>query len=199
MEPEELGRRYDALAFAWRRDMEGSEYGLGYLLRAIALCARRRCALDAGCGAGGRMINELLLAGFRVTGLDVSGVMIELARAAHPTVHFKQADICAWEATERYDLVLAWDSTFHVPHAAQRRVVDRLCRTLEAEGVLLFTAGCRDGEIVGEMGGQQLYYSSLAAHEYVHIVTDAGCDCVLLERDQYPEEHIVVLAVRRGP
>jgi trans-aconitate methyltransferase len=178
--------------------MEGSDYGVAYLRRGIGLCTNRNRALDVGCGAGGRMVHELLHAGFDVTGLDVSARMLAIAGQAHPSVQFEQADICTWQPPQTYDLVLAWDSTFHVPHAAQRGVIEKLCRCLAPGGVLLFTSGTRDGEIHGEMEGQTLYYSSLDTPETLRILAESGCDCVLLERDQYPEEHVVVLALRRA-
>jgi SAM-dependent methyltransferase len=197
LEPLELGRRYDVLAPSWAREMVGSDYGVAYLRRAIALCASRRQALDVGCGTGGRMIDELLRAGLEVTGLDVSAGMLERARQAHPSVRFVRLDFRDWPAVPAYDLVVAWDSIFHVPHGSQREVVDRLCRSLVPGGVLLFTAGGHNGEIHGEMGGERFYYSSLDAHEYLRILSDASCDCILLERDQHPEDHLVVLATRR--
>jgi hypothetical protein len=61
---------------------------------------------------------------------------------------------------------------------------------------VLFTAGGIDGEVTGAMGGQTFYYSSLDVEEYLHVLKARGCRCVLLERDQYPEEHVVLIGVR---
>jgi hypothetical protein len=41
-----------------------------------------------------------------------------------------------------------------------------------------------------------MYYSSLADREYVRLVGDAGCQCLLLERDQYPLHHLVIIAIK---
>lgn len=46
------------------------------------------------------------------------------------------------------------------------------------------------------MCGQNFYYSSLAEEEYLRILKDMGCTCVLLERDQYPEEHVVFIGTK---
>jgi hypothetical protein len=83
-----------------------------------------------------------------------------------------------------------------VPYAAQRRVVVKLCGALAGGGVILFTAGGVDGEIRGQMHGQEFYYSSLAEEEYLRAMKEGGCRCVLMQRYQYPEEHVVFIGAK---
>jgi hypothetical protein len=71
-----------------------------------------------------------------------------------------------------------------------------LCGALAKGGVILFTAGGVDGEITGRMCGQNFYYSSLSEEEYLRIMKDTGCKLILLERDQYPEDHVVFIGVK---
>jgi len=195
--PHETGLRYDAIAAWWDDQQDESRSGLPCVWRAIALSAGRRAALDVGCGSGGRVIAALVKEGFeRVTGIDVSEAMLARAHARHPTARFIHADVCTWTPPEQYDLIIAWDSIFHVPHADQRRVVEKLCDALAPGGALLFTAGGIDGERSGTMEGQTFYYSSLDDGEYLKILSERGCRCVLLERDQHPEDHIVVIGVK---
>ncbi len=196
MKPQETGTKYDAIARWWDAQQSTMSGGLRYVERAIALCATRGKALDVGCGSGGRIINALTDAGFEVLGLDVSESMLALAKARHPAVSLLHADVSEWQPPDSYDLIIAWDSIFHVPHGSQRSVLERLCAALVPGGVLLFTAGGIDGEITGEMNGQTFYYSSLADEEYIKVLKLSGCTCVLMDRDQYPEHHIVVIAVR---
>jgi hypothetical protein len=63
--------------------------------------------------------------------------------------------------------------------------------------VLLFTAGDVDGQITGEMCDLIFYYSAIGHEEYLRILKDMGCKCILMERDQYPEEHLVFIAIRQ--
>jgi SAM-dependent methyltransferase len=196
MLPSHIGRQYDAIASRWDRGMIDSQYGLAYLRRAMALASRRGSALDVGCGSGGRIVSELLGNGFDVLGIDASEQMVELARRKHPESPFLVEDICIWTPPEPADLVIAWDSIFHVPYREQRAVVHKLCRSLASGGVLLFTAGGSDGELSGEMHGHTFTYSSLADAEYLEIINGESCRCVLLERDQFPDEHVVIMAVK---
>jgi hypothetical protein len=57
----------------------------------------------------------------------------------------------------------------------------------------LFTAGGVDDELTGQMCGHNFYYSSLYEEEYLRILKEKGCKCFLLQRDQYPEEHVVFI------
>jgi hypothetical protein len=36
----------------------------------------------------------------------------------------------------------------------------------------------------------------MADHEYVRLMADAGCRCLVMERDQYPLHHVVVIAIK---
>lgn len=196
MKPTDTGRLYDRIASWWDEQEGQSTAGVRFVRAAVKLSAGKGRALDVGCGSGGRIIDALLDAGFHVTGIDVSASMLERARRRHPGSRFVAGDICEWQPDERYDLIVAWDSIFHAPHAEQRRVVAKLCDALTSGGVLLFTAGGVDGEITGRMQGHEFYYSSLAEEEYLRTIKERGCKCVLMERDQHPEDHVVFIAVK---
>jgi trans-aconitate methyltransferase len=196
LKPHETGKRYDAIASWWNSYQDTMDSGVRYLERAIGFCENKRAALDVGCGTGGRLIDVMANAGFTVTGIDVSQGMLAHARQRHPHVTFVHADISEWQPPTRYDLIVAWESTFHLPHAMQQPVLEKLCAALNDGGVLLFTGANVDGEITGEMEGATFYYSSLGMAHYLRILQDSGCDCLVIERDQYPELHLVVIAIK---
>ncbi|HEV7905054.1 MAG TPA: class I SAM-dependent methyltransferase [Pyrinomonadaceae bacterium] len=196
MKPTDTGHLYDRIAAWWDDQQERSTAGLDFVRAAIKLTASKGNALDVGCGSGGRIVAALLDAGFQVTGIDVSEAMVEKASKRHAGSRFILADICEWQPREQYDAIIAWDSIFHVPYSEQRRVVLRLCEALAQGGVILFTAGGVDGEITGQMRGLDFYYSSLAEEEYLRTLKETGCKCVLMQRDQYPEEHVVFIGVK---
>ena len=137
MHPRETGDLYNNIALWWSERLANSQYGLKYVSKDIAYSKRSGDALDVGCGSSARISDSLLAAGFNVSGLDVSESMIELAKRHNPDVNFIHADVCEWEPSKTYEIIVAWDSTFHVPHAMQAKVTAKLCTALSPGGILL--------------------------------------------------------------
>jgi SAM-dependent methyltransferase len=195
VKPAETGAHYDRLALWWQQHNSDSAYGLAALERAIRLTAVRSTALDVGCGNTGRFIDKMIEHGFTPEGLDISAEMIALARQRHPAVAFYTHDICTFQFPRKYDLISAWDSTFHLPLAEQEPVLNKMCGVLNPGGVLLFTCGggSEPGEITGTMQGEEFGYSTLGVSEFLRILRQAGCACMHVEYDQYPENHVYII------
>jgi trans-aconitate methyltransferase len=194
--PRELAKTYDKVAAAWQAKHDTSRYGLAQLERAIELCSTRNRALDVGCGAGGRMIRVMQSAGFDVTGIDVSAEMVRRARETHSDLDVVHDDICEWETDNRYDLIVAWDSNWHLPLDHQRPVVAKLCSWLAHNGVLLFTfADMPEGQTEDwvPLEGHPSYYSSLGAAGFNDVLNTNGVDCVHVTRaaDNSGHPHII--------
>lgn len=199
MNPHETGSKYDKIAAWWQAQHQSSNYGVAQLERAIRYSQGRGAALDVGCGSGGRMIDKLLAEGYTVTGIDVSAQMLQLAREQHPEVIFHHADICTWSSDKQYDLILAWDSIFHLPFAQQAPVVAKLCSMLKNGGILLYTFGDAYGSHVSEWHQDNFHYSSIGINENLQLLIDNSCQCQHLEFDQYPENHVYVIAKKVSP
>ena len=200
MKPEETGSHYDQLALQWQQQHIDSTYGIAALERAIKFLEHRSTALDIGCGSSGRFIEALLKYGFTPAGVDISREMIALARQRHPEVTFYREDICTWELPQKYDLISAWDSTFHLPLAEQKPVLQKMCDGLNSNGVVLFTCGggIGPGEISDGFGGQTFDYSTLGVDEFLRLINEFGCSCKHLEYDQYPENHVYIIAQKHS-
>lgn len=116
-------------------------------------------ALDLGCGTGlcGPLVKPM--AG-RLSGVDLSGRMIERARTLGVYEHLAHADIVEYLRTtdETYDLILAADVFIYVGDLAP--VFAAVRRVLAGAGVFCFSAeiGGRDGQ------GYQLLPSLRYAH-----------------------------------
>ncbi|MCB1772919.1 MAG: class I SAM-dependent methyltransferase [Gammaproteobacteria bacterium] len=196
MNPEDIGHKYDRLAGWWQARHRDSDYGVAQLLRALAFCRDGGSALDVGCGAGGRLVGLLQQRGFGVTGIDVSAEMVRLARLEHPQHDFVQHDIGTWESERRFDLVFAWDSIFHLPLAMQQPVVSKLCGLLAPQGVLMYTFGDAHGEHTDVWRGDTFHYSSIGIDGNLRLLLDSGLKVVHLEMDQFPQNHVCVIATR---
>jgi SAM-dependent methyltransferase len=196
MHPNDTASRYDRLAQWWQTQHQTSSYGLAALERAIRFVAQPGAAVDVGCGSSGRFLNTLVQHGFQAEGLDVSGEMVRLAQRLHPTIPFTVADICEWRPPRPYSLISAWDSTFHLPLDQQAPVLKKLCHALESGGVLLFTCGGghTSSEVTGSFQGHDFAYSTLGVEAFLHILMEQGCTCRHLEYDQYPENHVYIIA-----
>jgi len=83
---DQIGERYDE-AFPHK---EGQVAAASWLIGQLAPGAR---ILDAGCGTGLPTARQLTEAGMRVTGIDISPVMVSLARKNVPQASFTEMDI----------------------------------------------------------------------------------------------------------
>jgi RimJ/RimL family protein N-acetyltransferase len=196
MTPEQVAASYDQIADQW---VDVSTYGFTQIERAVAFVQHKGVALDVGCGAG-RLMGLLGKHGFRTDGLDVSPAMIALARDRHPDARLFHADICQWELPRSYDLIVAWDSVWHVLLADQEAVLTKLCRGLAAGGVLVFTTGGTDApdERRDSHMGPPMYHATLGIPKTLQIISEAGCVCRHLEYDQHPEFHVYLIVQKVG-
>jgi 2-polyprenyl-3-methyl-5-hydroxy-6-metoxy-1,4-benzoquinol methylase len=202
----QIAHSYNALAEWWDGIHRASEYGIDSVERAIRFCKSKNRALDIGCGAGGRITRKLLEHGFNYTGIDISKSMIELAKGNHPDELFICTDINQWQPVikgkDKFDLIVAWDSLFHLPIEHHKPILESIACWLQDDGVFISTLGHIESSL-GESHsnnsmGELLHYSSIGINNYVRILMDEGCICKHIEFDQFPENH-VVLIVQKAP
>ena len=97
-------------------------------------------ALDLCCGHG-NVAAGLVKAGARVTGLDFSPAMLEMARAAVPEARFVKGDAMALNFDdESFDAVTIGFGIPHVPDPP--KVIAEARRVLRAGGRLAFSVWC---------------------------------------------------------
>lgn len=196
MTPDKIAKSYNQIADLWNSDQFPRENGIEQHERALAFLRNKRCALDIGCGCSGRFIDLLISQGFHVEGIDLSERMIELARKRHPTIPFYHDDISQWKLPRKYDFISAWDSLWHLPLTEQEPVLKKVLQGLAPGGVVIFTLGGLDApeEKLDSAMGPPMYYSTLGLPNTLKLLTEAGCICRHLEYDQYPEQHVYVIA-----
>lgn len=191
---------YDEIAERWRDQHFDPHNGLAQHERALRFLAAEGdgWALNVGCGCNTRFNSIMRAHHLNIEGIDVSGRMIELARMADPTISLHHADVCAWSPPRTYRFITAWDSIWHVALKDQRPLMLKLMHALDSGGIFLFTAGGLDteGEHVDAYMGPELNYSTLGIPGLLKVITEAGCVCMHLEFDQYPQKHLVVIVQR---
>jgi ubiquinone/menaquinone biosynthesis C-methylase UbiE len=101
---DQIGTRYDEV-FPHK---EGQRHVVEVLLSRLPEAAR---VLDVGCGTGVPTALQLVTAGCEVTGIDISPVMIDLARRNVPQATFMRRDALTVDASlGRFDAVVAFFS-----------------------------------------------------------------------------------------
>lgn len=68
--------------------MDGSDYGMKHVRKAMSHSKKNSIVLDIGCGSNGRIIDAALKNDFEITGIDVSAEMIRIAKDRRPDVNF---------------------------------------------------------------------------------------------------------------
>ncbi|MCY3782299.1 MAG: class I SAM-dependent methyltransferase [Chloroflexi bacterium] len=164
--------------------------------------------LDVGCGSG-VPIAKSLAERHRVTGVDVSGKMVRLARRQVPSGDFRCADVVSTTfEPSSFDAVVALYSIFHIPREAQLALFRRLHRWLKAGGYLLCTLShhSEPGYTEGDFHGVTMYWSNYGLGEYLGTLANSGfvvletsstaCGCDETDRGTV-EDHPLVLAQRQ--
>lgn len=189
-----LGGLYDKIAIHWDNELKDSNYGLNQLELALQFVENKGNALDVGCGSGGRIISRLIQDHFKITGIDVSSEMIQLAKYKHPECKFIHENILNWNSEDKFDLILAWDSLFHLPLTEQENTIKKLCNLLKTNGVLFYTLGDAVGEHYSDWHDEKFYYSSIGINGNLKALMENNCECKHLEFDQLPQSHVFLIA-----
>lgn len=192
---------YDRIAEAWsraRRAEAGERFRerrlVDWLVAPLSPGAR---VLDVGCGCGQPIATYLVGLGVRVTGLDGSARMVELARRAVPEAAVVLGDMRTAEPGGPFDAIVAWDSVFHLPRAEHAALFARFRSWLRPGGRLLLSLGGSGGEFTAEMLGETFFYGGHEPEEALRLLKGAGFDIEHWEADDPTSRgHIAVLAVR---
>jgi 2-polyprenyl-3-methyl-5-hydroxy-6-metoxy-1,4-benzoquinol methylase len=152
-----------------------------HLDRFLAQIKKEGKVLDLGCGSGRPMASYILSQGFSVKGIDGSDKMIELAKRYVPSIDPEVQDMRHLNLSEKFDGIIMWHSSFHLPYDDQRILLPKLAEILNPKGSLLFTSGPGQGEAWGENHGESLYHASLSQDEYRKILGEAGFKVISLD------------------
>ena len=152
--------------------------------------------LDAGCGAGIPVARFLVDAGFKVTGVDVSSSMLELARVHVPEANLFKMDMRQLEFDAGcFDGICAFYSLFHVPREEHLQVLMGFNRLLRQDGILLFCSGRGVWEGIGDFHGTRMFWSHPDHKVTRQLVRDAGFAVMMSEvQEQGGEKHYWLMA-----
>ncbi|NAZ35331.1 trans-aconitate 2-methyltransferase [Rubellimicrobium sp. CFH 75288] len=202
MDPDDVIAAYDRNGRVWAASRDRRLTERPWLDRALALAPReagKRRVLDLGCGAGRPLAEYLVDRGCLVTGVDASRPMIELFARVVPAATALHADMRGLRLNAVFDLILVWDSLFHLTPDHQRGMVPVLTAHAAPRAVLLMTTGPCEGTATGRIGDSDVYHASLDPDEYRTLLEEAGWEILGF----WPEEEAcggrsIWMARRRG-
>lgn len=100
--------------------------------------------------------------------------LIAIAQQRVPEGMFLVKDMRELVLNSKFDLIIAWNSFFHLKPDEQKKMFQTFSNHLNHEGLLLFTTGPEAGEIWSDNGGESLYHASLNPEEYKALLIKHG-------------------------
>ena len=180
---------------AWTQLRGDFLYEKAWLDHFLDLIPQYSHLLDLGCGSGQPIANYCIEHKYRVTGVDSSDVMIEMAQQNFPEQSWLLMDMRMLDLAQKFDGILAWDSFFHLTQDDQRKMFGIFQKHSKVGTALIFTTGPEQGEAVGEMFGDALYHASLSQDEYRTLLKSYGFEVVkMIAEDVDCAGHTVWLA-----
>ena len=177
--PHRIVELYQRHASAFDAARRGSFPERIWLERFERMLPRGAELLDLGCGGGEPIARFLVDHGHRLTGVDTSATLINLARTRFPRHKWIEADMMRFGGDSgAYDGILAWCSLFHLEVDQQEKLIRRMSVWLRKGGVAMFNTGTANGTAMGEFEGEELYHASLSQNEYRAVLAESGLTVV---------------------
>ncbi|GHH42773.1 class I SAM-dependent methyltransferase [Streptomyces candidus] len=200
---------FDALGAEYERAFGGSAAHHESLRRLLDALAPGSRILDVGSGTGRPTAATLAAAGHHVLGVDVSAVMVDLARRQVPEAEFRHADIHEMPLREAsFDAVCVYFSLLQMSRDEQSALLRQLTRALRPGGLCALATVPLDVEDVpGVFMGRDVRVTSFAAEDFAAAVREAGLTVTHQESLLYtpahpgagPEPHLFVHGRRAHP
>ncbi len=142
--------------------------------------------LDVGCGAGIPTAKFLTQRGIKVTGIDLSETMLNLARKMVPNAEFIKMDMNELEFKENtFDGIVSVFALFHVPKKNHLDIFRKFFEILKPEGILLINTGISESEGKNNFFGVPMFWSNFNPKTTLELVKKAGFSIIfeaVLER-----------------
>ena len=152
---------FDRLAPQWDADMVKSDELIGKILDG-AQVGPGKTVLDVACGTG-VMIPYYLERGAKVTGIDISGEMVRIAREKFPQVRILCADVETTAFGEKFDCIVVYNAFPHFPEP--ERLIAALSAQLKPGGTLTVAHGMSRAHIDSHHSGSASKVSIGLMHE----------------------------------
>ncbi len=165
---------YEREAADWAKQRNRSLWERPALEACVAGRAPGLHVLDLGCGSGEPIARWFVERGDFVIGVDGAAAMISEIRERVPEVRAINADMRSLAMEESFNIILAFNSFFHLNEADQRAMFPVFAAHAAPGARLLFTSGPSHGEAWGTVGKSEVYHMSLAPNVYRALLNQNG-------------------------
>jgi SAM-dependent methyltransferase len=175
-------------------ELRHKPFDRGLLDYFVALASPLGPTCDVGCGPG-QVARYLQERGARVSGVDLSSAMVDVARRLNPDIPFQQGTMLALPIPdESLGGVVAFYSIIHIPREHLPGALTEMRRVLTPDGYLLLAFHVGDEDVhLEEWWDRSVSLDFLFFHrdDMERHVSSAGFEIIeSVERDPYPEvEH----------
>ncbi|MFH1078900.1 MAG: class I SAM-dependent methyltransferase [Pseudomonadota bacterium] len=189
-----IERMYDAVAKEWAETFSGEHEkkpkDQEILYRFAQEIGGRKPVWDFGCGPGNtaKYLKDL---GIEISGLDLSGKLLEQARTTHPEIHFRKGNILALEfENDAIAGVVAFYAIVHFTEVQVGIAFREVFRVLQPHGSFLFTYHIGEKTIhIDEFLGKKvdLDFMLFPTDFISRCLKDSGFERIeVIEREPYP-------------
>ncbi|MFB6174752.1 MAG: class I SAM-dependent methyltransferase [Candidatus Nanohalobium sp.] len=156
--------------------------------------------LDLGCGTGLPFDRFLADKGLEVLGVDISEKHVVQARENVPGAEFVQGDFFDQDFEDgSFGAIVSFYAIFHIPREEHSRLFEKIRDWVQEEGAVLITLGPEEMEMhKGEIGGQEMLWSSYSPEKNLQLLREAGFEIIETYTENYRDEtHFWVFATPR--
>ncbi len=155
---EDLARTYDRIAQDWHRDPEHDDWWVAGTEKFLSYLSPGATVLDVGCGSGmkSKFMSER---GFKVTGIDISARLLEIARTEAPACEFIQKGMEDLPLLGRkFFSTFAQASLLHIHRADAAAVIGKMAESVEPGGyVYIAVKEVREGQPLEQVVKEEDY------------------------------------------
>jgi len=174
MTPDDILPAYEAEATRWARERNQSLWERPALEAVVNGRPPGLAVLDLGCGSGQPIAQWFVQRGDAVTGVDGAEAMIAEFRRRVPQAEAVRADMRTLSLGRRFDVIVAFNSFFHLSPDDQRAMFPRFALHAALGARLLLTTGPKESEAIGQVGTSPVYHASLDPDVYRAMLAAAG-------------------------
>lgn len=153
--------------------------------------------LDLGCGTGVPFDVFLAEKDYHVKGVDIAESHVQKARENVPEGEFVREDFFNLEIEPHsFDVIVSFYAIFHIPRKDHFELLQKMNTWVKEDGAILITMGASEMDMMeGDIGGEEMLWSSYSQEKNLEIVREAGFDIVKSYKEDWREEdHLWILA-----